>query len=223
MNSPDRQKNALQIIFAIFLGLMLVAFIGIGVWTFYPQPEWTDNPQLETEIRTLETEQTGIYNKLGNEGGELTPADEARLAEIDKELADLYDQREMPMQDWGRNTSIILIAFATVVMAVSLTQADQLKVLSNGLLLGGIFTMMYGTGWAVATGTSMARFWVVAVALVITIVLGYLRFVRGERDELELALDAEGVAALGPELNARVSELERKLGGLANVLSQDQR
>ena len=63
-------------------------------------------------------------------------------------------------------------------MAVSLVRANQLPVISNGLLLGGVFAMVYGVGWIVATDTSVARFVVMTVALVITLALGYVRFVR---------------------------------------------
>ena len=83
---------------------------------------------------------------------------------------------------WGRNTSIILITFATLVMSISLIMSDRLKVISNGLLLGGLFTMLYGTGWIIATGTSQARFFVMTAALAITLGLGYVRFVRERRD-----------------------------------------
>ena len=62
-------------------------------------------------------------------------------------------------------------------MAVSLIRADRLSVISNGLLLGGVLTMLYGTGWTLASGDSRARFWVMAVALLITLLLGYVRFV----------------------------------------------
>ena len=30
--------GGLQVVFAIFLGLMVAAFVGIGVYTFYPSP-----------------------------------------------------------------------------------------------------------------------------------------------------------------------------------------
>ena len=35
-----KANAGLQIIFAFFLGLVVVAFVGIGVNTFYPQPEY---------------------------------------------------------------------------------------------------------------------------------------------------------------------------------------
>ena len=37
-----RTNTALQIIFAFFLGLVVVAFVGIGVNTFYPEPAYVD-------------------------------------------------------------------------------------------------------------------------------------------------------------------------------------
>ena len=63
---------------------------------------------------------------------------------------------------------------ATLAMAVSLVRANQLQVISNGLLLGGVFTMLYGVGWIIATDVSKARFVVMAIALVITLALGYV-------------------------------------------------
>jgi uncharacterized membrane protein len=67
---------------------------------------------------------------------------------------------------------LAFIGVATLVMSVSLVRSDQLRALSNGLLLGGLFTMVYGMGWTIASGTSNARFFVALFALAITIVLG---------------------------------------------------
>ncbi len=40
--ATDRQHYALQTIFSFFLGLMVLAFVGVGVNTFYPQPAETN-------------------------------------------------------------------------------------------------------------------------------------------------------------------------------------
>ena len=216
MAGPESQKSALQVIFSIFLGLMLATFVGIGVYTFYPEPQASDNPQLQEQVRRLELERDSLYNK---EGGEISASDQARIAALDTQISGLYEEMNKPSETWGRNTSIILIAFATLVMAVSLIRADQLKVLSNGLLLGGIFTMIYGTGWAIATGTSLARFWVVTAGLVITIALGYLRFVRIKKEAAEEAaeLSATGTVDVG-EFSERIGALERKIAGIGEAL-----
>ncbi|MBS3957263.1 MAG: hypothetical protein KGZ40_07015 [Clostridiales bacterium] len=169
----ERQQYALQTIFSFFLGLMVLAFIGIGVNTFYPQPEQWDTP----EMRELQNEQDQIYRVTK---GELSPQDERRLGEIQEEMRVLTDQTEANRQLWARNTSIVLILFATMVMGVSLVRSDQLRVISNGLLLGGLFTMVYGVGWIIFSGESVARFAVIVFALLVTLALGYLRFVHGK-------------------------------------------
>lgn len=219
MAGPESQKNALQVIFSIFLGLMLATFVGIGVYTFYPMPKAIDDPALQEQIRRLELERDSYYSKTG---GVISEADQAKVASLDTQIQQLYDKQNKPNETWGRNTSIILIAFATLVMAISLIRADQLKVLSNGLLLGGIFTMIYGTGWAIATGTSLARFWVVTAGLIITIGLGYLRFVRSKKEAAEEAAEhvVEGTVEVG-ELAARIGMLERKVAGIGEALGAD--
>ena len=119
---------------------------------------------------------------------------------------------------WGRSTSVILIVFATLVLAVSLVRADQLPVISNGLLLGGVFTMLYGVGWIVATDTSITRFLVITAALVITLGLGYVRFVRrGTTSPVAAGSgipESEGLA----DIERRVRDLEERMNEAAHAL-----
>lgn len=216
MASTDKQRTALQVIFAFFLGLMVTAFIGVGVYTFYPPPEM----KFDAQLQELYRQQSDIQNFKDNT--QLTPADRAKLTQIEKQIRTLEDKQNAERETWGRNTSIVLIAFATLVMSVSLIRADELRVISNGLLLGGVFTMLYGTGWVIATGTSQARFWVMTVALVITLALGYLRFVR-ERSQIAVVSDtaAAGGAELG-DLEARVAALEERVSVAAAALRGDE-
>lgn len=170
-----RQNTGLQIIFSVFLGLMVAAFLGVGVYTFYPPPGVELQERLD-ELRREQEDVGGFQDPAG-----LTAGDRTRMRALEREVRDLEDRLEAVREVWGRNTSIILITFATIVMAVSLIRADQLPVISSGLLLGGVFTMVYGVGWIIATGTSIARFIVMTVALLITLALGYVRFVRVKR------------------------------------------
>jgi hypothetical protein len=210
---PDvRDSGGLQIVFAIFLGLMLTAFVGVGVYTFHPSPQ----TQFSRRILDLNRQEQAVRNaKAPNE---LTPTDRAKIQEIRDELNKTQDAAQVSRESWGRSTSIILIAFATLTMAISLVRAGQLPVISNGLLLGGVFTMVYGVGWIIATGTSIVRFVVMSVALAITLVLGYVRFVR--RRALSVAPAGEGIA--GDEglldLEQRVRGLEKRMDDAATAL-----
>jgi hypothetical protein len=212
MATRDRQRDALQTIFSFFVGLMVLAFIGVGVNTFYEFPEQTYADQEQKLFR----EQQNVNPK--SDPSALTPAEKAQNDRIQSEIDALQKKREAARQVWARNTSIVLVLFATLVMGISLIRSEQLRVLSNGLLLGGLFTMLYGTGWVVFSGSSWARFLVVLFALAITIGLGYLKFVRGKK--AEPAVTGEGALAgveLGP-LEARVASLEARQVAAAAAL-----
>jgi len=217
MASPDRQHGALQIIFSFFLGLMVTAFIGVGVYTFYPPPE----QKLQDDLQTLYRQQEDIQNF--KDSSQLSPAERARLRAVQDKIRVVEDLQKARREEWGRNTSIILITFATLVMSISLIRSDQLKVISNGLLLGGVFTMLYGTGWVIATGTSTSRFWVMTVALAITLGLGYLKFVR-EKQVVAMAPAGSVVDISNAEVASladRVGALERRAAAAAEALGAD--
>ncbi len=199
----------LQTIFAFFLGLMVTAFVGVGVYTFYPPPQ----EALALEIETLDRREVAVRDARPPD--QLTEADRAALRALVEERNTLADAAREARQGWGRVTSIVLIVFATAVMAVSLVWAAGLPVVGNGLLMGGLFTMVYGVGWVIATDTSVARFVVISVALAITLALGYVRFARHPAPEARAA-GADGANAAG--LERRVHALERRLADMANAL-----
>jgi hypothetical protein len=213
----DRQRDALQTIFSFFVGLMVLAFIGVGVNTFYEFPEQTYS---DAEQKLYRQQQN--LNPKGDPTT-LTPAQKAENDRIQAQIDALQKEREAARQIWARNTSIVLVIFATIVMGISLVRSEQLRVLSNGLLLGGVFTMLYGTGWVIFSGSSTARFFVILFALAVTIGLGYLKFVRGRKAEVAVATEpvvggGAGEAAIGG-LAARVAALEARQAAAAAALT----
>lgn len=208
----DAERSpGLRTIFSFFLGLMLTAFIGVGVYTFHPPPDGSGD-----EIRDLTRREQAIMSARAPD--ELTAADRAEIQEIVHQRNELTDAAAAARGPWGRRTSIVLILFATLAMAVSLVRADQLPVISNGLLLGGVFTMLYGVGWIIATDTSVTRFVVMTAALAVTLGLGYARFVRrGPTAPVDAGSglgDVEGLAGI----ERRVRDLEDRLGEAATAL-----
>jgi len=200
----------LQTIFAIFLGLMITAFAGVGLYTFYPSPDRAINQRMTA----LNRQELAIRNARPPD--ELTVEDRQRIQQIQDELARMEDARSVDREAWGRRTSIALIALATLSMILSIARGVQLPAISNGLLLGGVFTMVYGVGWIIVTDGSAARFFVMAVALAITLGLGYLRFVRAP------AAGRVTAAVTAPadvrDLERRVEALEARMAGAARAL-----
>jgi hypothetical protein len=204
------RSRGLQTIFSLFLGLMLAAFIGVGVYTFHPPDK-----ELDRQIQELDRREQAI--RSGRLDGELPAADREEVERLVGSRTELYDAAQDRREAWGRTTSIILIALATLVMAVSLVRADQLPVISNGLLLGGVFTMVYGVGWIVSTDTSVSRFVVMSVALAITLGLGYARFVfRKPASPLPAGPAADSVGL--ERLERRLRDIEERLDKAAGAL-----
>jgi len=214
----ERQHYALQTIFSFFLGLIVLAFIGVGVNTFYPSPS-----EIHKEQRQDLQRQRDELSVQAN-GRKLETAQQAEMDRLIAEQNALQRTIEAEEKGWARVTSIILVVFATIVMGVSLVRSEQLRVVSNGLLLGGLFTMIYGVGWVVFSGNSVTRFAVMAFALAVAISLGYVKFVRGRARAATPAVAAQiassgaGDAAL-TGLEARVSALEERAAAAASALA----
>ena len=211
----EPRGTGLQTIFGFFLGLMVTSFIGVGVYTFYPPP---DRP-LRDRITALNRQQQEIQTSKAPDN--LSPEERERIQALQRDINALQDESRSAGEAWGRRTSIILIALATVAMAVSLLRAVQLPVISNGLLLGGVFTMVYGVGWIIATDSSTVRFFVMTAALAITLGLGYVRFVRQQtRVPGEGVAQSPGVGNVS-DLERRVRLLEDKMTRAAGALGSD--
>lgn len=163
-----KTNTVLQIIFAFFLGLVVVAFVGIGVNTFYPEPAYVDG-------------------------------------------------RPDQYVGWQLTTGIVLLICATIVLAVSLFLPESQAVLSNGILLGGVFTMIYAVGMTVSSNASVVRFVVVAVALAVTVAIGFLKFVRG-KPATQAAAGTPASADAPGEFGERLAAVERKLDALGRAL-----
>ena len=136
------RSGGLQTIFSFFLGLMVTAFVGVGAYTFHPPP----HEQLARQVQQLDRQEVAIRDSRPPE--QLTAEDRAaQIQMLNSERDQLSDAMQQAREGWARSTSIILITLATLVMAVSLVRSEQLPVVGNGLLLGGLFTMVYGIGW----------------------------------------------------------------------------
>lgn len=214
-SAADRQHYALQTIFSFFLGLMVLALIGVGIITFYPNPSDAVQKQVQP-----------IYDRMSliqGKGGTQTASETAQIAALQKQINDLNARSQTASENWAQTTSIVMVLFATLVMGISLIRADQLRVLSNGLLLGGLFTMIYGAGMTVFSGTSYLRFFVVLFALMVAIALGYAKFVwlrQGAGTGAAAGTESApaGASADVAGLEARVTALEARTNAAAVAL-----
>lgn len=205
--------TGLRFVFALFLGLMLTTFIGVGVATFRPSPA----EGYDQRLLALQRERGRLETAVPEAAR--TAEDRRALQEVLAREGAVQDEKANVMRRWLQETSVILVVFATLVMAIAVWRAEGLPVIGNGLLLGGVFTMLYGAGMAVIATDTMVRFLVITGALAVTIILGYRRFVARR------AAPAAPVAAPMPSapdtgLAQRVTALEQRLQELGAVLTR---
>ena len=150
----------LKAIYVVFLGLIIALFIGLGIAAFYEQPKEPEQPQIL------------MSENIGKE-----PTNEIRQAEIDYNKA-RKDYEENKLGPYFRNVAIICITMAVIILAIGLLFSMKFLILSDGILLGGVFTLIYSVICAARANNIRFTFIIVAVALLVTIALGFWKFLR---------------------------------------------
>lgn len=148
----------IRVIYSFFLGVLLAIFVGVGVNTFYPGPTAPEYPSESISYTAKE------------------PTAEQIAAE--KQYNEQWEQHQKDMQPYNRNVSIITLVAAVTLLAISLVYERRIKFIADGVMLGGLFTLLYSLGRSFASDNSKYIFTVVSVALIVVLFLGYHRFVR---------------------------------------------
>jgi hypothetical protein len=163
--------KVMRIVFMFFVGAILALFIGFGIHTFYPPPEPPDTALIELKANPTDAE--------------VQQASAAREA---------YDTA---YQAYSRRVSIVSMGGAVILLALSLGLERKNKVMANGILLGGLFTLVYGVARGFVSRDTTTLFITVTIALALVMFLGFRRFRRPEGDEPAPAGTADG-GPLGP-------------------------
>jgi hypothetical protein len=96
------------------------------------------------------------------------------MEKYDKEQKDF----QLQSKNYNRNVSIIALVASIVVVIASLTFFKTLLLIADGLLLGGVLTLLYSVIRGFDTDDNMFRFIVVSIGLLISLVLGYVKFIQ---------------------------------------------
>ena len=150
----------IKFLYTLFIGLLLATVIGVGISAFYEAPKAPEYPMHETIVT--------------KEPAEPTPAELEKQRQFERE-SKIYQQQEA---DYNRNVSVIAVSLALVILVVSLVVLKNLNMIADGLLLGGVFTLLYGIVRSFGTGEQKFMFIVSLVGLVVALTLGYIKFVR---------------------------------------------
>ena len=160
-------NRLVRFLYVLVIGLLFVAFIGFGLATFYKAPKAPDYPMelsYPAPVKDGTTDQASLQ----------------RQKEFDKTQKDY----QTTMSSYNLYASIILIAIAVAVLAISMLGLEKVEVIGDGLTLGGVFTLLYGLGRGMTVENDIFRFIAVTAGLVIILILTYLKFIRHAKTEL---------------------------------------
>lgn len=160
----------IKVIYTFFLGLIVALFIGFGFSVFYQAPE---QPEYPLELREYESK------PLPNATPESEETRKLRLKYEQEQQT--YHQDTYPA--YNRNLSIGLVISAVIILIVSLTLLNHIQILSDGLLLGGIMTLLYAMIRSFMGENNVYSFAVVTVGLLVALVLGYIKFMKHDKQK----------------------------------------
>lgn len=156
----------LKLIYTLFLALIVALFVGLGIDAFYPGPK---APEYPVELQSFK------------ETCEATPEQKIAQAEYDQ-AQKKYLEKSKP---YNRNVSIISIASSVIILIISLTFLSKIKMIADGILLGGVFTAAYGIIRGLMSEDTKFRFLITALGLIISLILGYIKFIRPKEKQKE--------------------------------------
>ncbi len=157
-------EMVLKAIYTIFIGILIAIFVGLGISTFYEKPV---SPEYPTRLK---------YQPLPQEN---MPASAAADQQKEQAAYDIqWKAYEKSMEIYNRNASIIALTSAIIILVISLTLVHNLLLISDGLLLGGVFTLLYSLFRSFQTNDSKFEFIVVSIGLAIALMLGYKKFIK---------------------------------------------
>jgi len=153
----------IKFVYTIFLALLVALFVGLGISAFYPGPK---EPQYPLDLN---------IDKPGCE-----ETQELKNTRVDFERANRDFQEKF--KSYSRNVSVVSLAAAILILIASLTLLAKIKMIADGILLGGVFTTVYSLIRGLMSEDTKFRFLIVTVGLLIALVLGYIKFIRPKEE-----------------------------------------
>jgi len=155
----------LKYIYTLFLGILLATFVGVGIAAFYPAPKYPEYPPNFYRTKPVVEEEESTQT--------------ASLRKQDEESYRISQEFQKLSNDYSKNVSIMSLAAAIAILLVSLTIIRNLAYIADGVLLGGVLTLLYSIVRGFGSEDEKFRFIVVSIGLITALALGYIKFLRG--------------------------------------------
>lgn len=161
-NMKKGNDTTLKLLYTILIGIFMAVFVGVGIAAFYPALKYPETPT-SMKYGYTEPQKDGVVSEEAK----------ADMEKYDKEQKDF----QIKSQTYNRNVSILALVFSIIIVVASLTFFKKILLIADGLLLGGVLTLLYSVIRGFGTDDNMFRFIVVSVGLIISLFLGYVKFI----------------------------------------------
>lgn len=155
-------NRVMKIVYTFFLGALIALFVGLGIQTFHPGPEMPEYP-VEMQFAP---------------GKEPTEEQLAQEREYEQQMRSWQEERN----DYNRDVAVVSLAASVLLLALSLVLERRNQVLTNGVMLGGLFTLVYAVGRSFASDETGLTFAAVSVGLAVVLFLGWRRFFQDRHE-----------------------------------------
>jgi hypothetical protein len=152
----------------LFIGLLVATFIGVGIAAFHSGPKMPE-PPISIKYQQPSCEQLKNCTDLQKLIKEQVSYDKSM--KVFESKSKLYN----------RDVSVISIVFALITLVISLTLFKKILLIADGLLLGSVFTLIYSIIRGFNSGDNMYRFIIVSIGLIVSLFLGYIKFIKSSK------------------------------------------
>jgi hypothetical protein len=153
----------LKLIYVFLIGIFLAIFVGVGIAAFYPEPKYPEAP------KTVRYGCTDVTKE-----GNVSVESKSQIDKFEQEEKDYREQSKI----YSKNVSILALISSIIIVIASLTLFKKIFLIADGLLLGGVLTLLYSVIRGFGAEDNIFRFIVVSVGLFVSLFLGYVKFVK---------------------------------------------
>lgn len=140
----------------------MAIFVGVGISAFYKGPTYPQMPAV-LKFCTTELKDTTKFAEF-----------QTQAEQFDK-LEKIYQKQQ---QLYSKNVATIAVLAAIILVVTSLTLLRKILLIADGILLGGVLTLLYSVMRGFEAQDTMFQFFVVSVGLFISLILGYIKFIK---------------------------------------------
>ena len=153
------EKNILKVAYTLFVAVLIALFVGFGLSVFYPGPKMPEYP-------------------TGSNSYDKEPSAEQKQKQ--DEYQKQYEAYDDEVKSYNQTASTITLGVSVLLLVISLVFEKKIRIIANGILFGGLFTLIYSLGLGFMVDNRVYSFVVVSASLLLVLVLGYLKFLRPE-------------------------------------------